>query len=142
MKAELSAFCDFLIDEKVVKDSINQEDIIEKFIKLHTDKVHNLTEIADIVCGCVYLNIDDLKLRTRKREIVEARHIAMWMMHHYTKLSLAAIGAYFTKPDGTVFDHATVLYACRTVNNLRQSNKVFREKFDDIHEKVKARHNA
>ena len=72
MKAELYAFCDFLKDEKVVKDSINQEDIIEKFIKLHTDKVHNLTEIADIVCECVCINSKWLKVKTRKREIVEA----------------------------------------------------------------------
>lgn len=132
MKRELTEFCTFLSDEKIIKKTVNHDDIISKFIKLHTDKVHNLTGIADIVCGCVFLNIEDLRLRTRKREIVEARQIAMWMMHHYTKLSLAVIGAYFTKPDKTVFDHATVLHAIRTVNNLRESNKEFRDKFETV----------
>lgn len=132
MKEELNKFYEFLVDEKLIENTENQFDVIKKFIKLHTRRLSGSDAIVQAVARKCYLNVDDLMIKTRKREVVECRQIAMWMMKRYTKLSLAAIGAYFTKPDGTVFDHATVLHACKTVNNLRETDKTFRVKFEDV----------
>lgn len=71
------------------------------------------------------LTIDDLRIRTRKREIVEARQVCMWWLKNNTKQSLAEIGSYFGD-----FDHATVIHACKTVNNLIDTDKLFKEKIE------------
>jgi len=52
----------------------------------------------------------------RRREIVEARQFSMYYIKRYTKLSLVRIGRMFGK------DHATVLHACRTIQNLIDVN--------------------
>jgi chromosomal replication initiator protein len=131
MKQELTEFCIFLSDQKVIKNTVNHDDIIKKFIKLHTDKRLGLTDIVQIVSIEAGISVETMKLKTRKREIVEARQIAMWMLNHYTKLSLESIGGYF-ESEGHKFDHATVLHAIKTVNNLRQTDKELRDKFEKI----------
>ena len=132
MKEQLEEFCTYLSDENLIKESVNQEDIINKFIKLHTDKRHGLTDIVSIVSLETGISIEYMKKKIRKREIVESRQIAMWMLKHYTKLSLAAIGEYFENEKDHIFDHATVLHACKTVNDLKQTNKEFRDKFETV----------
>jgi chromosomal replication initiation ATPase DnaA len=53
-------------------------------------------------------------IKTRKREVVTARHIAMYMIDKYTDLSLANIGAFCGRRD-----HTTVIHGKRNVENLR-----------------------
>lgn len=140
MKNELLEFCKYLSENNFIQKSVNHDDITNKFIKLQSEKFHGgLNDIAEIVAKILFLDVSDLKKRTRKREVVEARQISMWMMHHYTKLNLAAIGAYFENENGVSFDHSTVLHACKTVNDLRQSNRVFREKFEEIENAIKTK---
>ena len=50
--------------------------------------------------------------KTRKREVCFTRQVCMYFGKQKTKRSLASIGLVFGK------DHATVLHACKTVNNL------------------------
>ena len=139
MKNELIDFCKYLSENNFIQKSVNHDDITNKFIKLQSEKLHGLNDIAEIVAKILFLDASDLKKRTRKREVVEARQIAMWLMHHYTKLSLAAIGAYFENENGVSFDHATVLHACKTVNDLKETNRVFREKFEEIENLIKTK---
>ena len=73
-----------------------------------------------------------LTSKTRKREIVQARQIAMFFAKNLTKSSLATIG---TSIGGK--DHATVLHACKTVNNLLETDKGFRVYIDEIENKLK-----
>jgi len=76
------------------------------------------------------LNIGDIHLKTRKREIVQARQIAMYFSKSLTKDSLAFIGKVIGNKD-----HATVLHACKTVNNLIDTDKQFKidvEKLEKI----------
>jgi len=73
-----------------------------------------------------------IKIKTRKREIVQARQIAMYFSKLLTGLSLAKIG----KSIGNK-DHATVLHACKTVNNLIDTDKKFKYDIDEIGIKIK-----
>jgi chromosomal replication initiator protein len=50
----------------------------------------------------------------------------MWWRSRNTKDSLAAIGLMYGDRD-----HATVIHARKTVNNLMETNKVFREKAEE-----------
>lgn len=139
MKNELIEFCKYLSENNLIQKSVNHDDITNKFIKLHSEKLHGLNDIAEIVAKSLFLDVSDLNKRTRKREVVEARQIAMCMMHRYTKLSLAGIGAYFENENGVSFDHATVLHACKTVNDLKETNRVFRERFEEIENLIKTK---
>ena len=77
------------------------------------------------------MDIDTLQSKTRKRHIVQARQIAMYFSKQLTKSSLASIGKQIGDRD-----HATVLHACKTVNNLKQTDKQFKKFVEDINKKL------
>ena len=72
-----------------------------------------------------------MKSKTRKREVVQARQIAMYFSKKMTKSSLANIGMHCGGKD-----HATVLHACKTVDNLSSTDKQFRKFVEDLGKKL------
>ncbi len=87
----------------------------------------NVPYIRRAVSGYFNLSEDSLLAKTRKREIVQARQIAMYFSREITKSSLAAIGAQIGNKD-----HATVLHACRTVENLMETDKKFQYIIEEL----------
>ena len=75
--------------------------------------------------------LDTLQSKTRKRHIVQARQLAMFFAKKLTKASLASIGSQIGKRD-----HATVLHACKTVDNLSATDKQFRKYVEDLNKKL------
>lgn len=104
--------------------------MIDKFVK-NTAREVSIDYIQKVVCDYFDLPIELLKSKTRKREIVQARQIAMYFAKKMTKSSLANIGLHCGGKD-----HATVLHACRTVNNLQETDKLFRRYLDDLEKKL------
>ena len=78
---------------------------------------------------CDYFNItrEEMLSKTRKRNIVQARQISMYMSRSLINCSLSTIG---TETGGK--DHATVLHACTTVADLMSTDKTFRQYVADI----------
>ena len=110
--------------------SINlARDMIDRFVKTTTKEV-SIDYIQKIVCDYFDLSIDSFKSKTRKRNIVQARQLAMYFSKQLTKSSLANIGAQCGGKD-----HATVLHACKTVNNLAETDKTFRTYIEEIEKK-------
>jgi len=71
-----------------------------------------------------YTKTDVLKnTKTRKREYVEPRQMAMYFLYTYTTLSYEGVGRYFNK------NHATVLHATRNIPNFIEYDKGLREMF-------------
>lgn len=105
--------------------------IIDKFVKNNTREI-SIDYIQKVVCDYFDINIDTLNSKTRKREIVQARQLSMYFSKKLTKSSLAAIGLHCGNKD-----HATVLHACRTVNNLIDTDKQFKVYVDEIEKKIK-----
>jgi len=64
--------------------------------------------------------------------VVQARQLAMFFSKKHTKSSLAHIG----KQCGNK-DHATVLHAVKTINNLAETDKKFRTYIHDLDKKIK-----
>lgn len=90
-----------------------------------------MDKVQKCVCDYFDLTRDMLLSKSRKRQIVQARQIAMYLARNYiTNISLSAIGAEIGGKD-----HATVLHACSTVQDLMQTDKIFRQYVIDI-EKV------
>jgi chromosomal replication initiator protein len=104
--------------------------MIDKFVK-NTAREVSIDYIQKVVCDYFDLPIELLKSKTRKREVVQARQIAMYFAKKMTKSSLASIGAHCGGKD-----HATVLHACRTVNNLQETDKQFRGYLEDLEKKL------
>jgi chromosomal replication initiator protein len=104
--------------------------MIDKFVKNTTREV-SIDFIQKVVSDYFDLPIDLMKSKTRKREVVQARQIAMYFSKSLTKSSLANIGMHCGGKD-----HATVLHACRTVNNLMDTDKKFRSYIEELEKKI------
>jgi chromosomal replication initiator protein len=104
--------------------------IVEKFVK-HTKREVSIDYIQKIVSDYFQMDIDTLQSKTRKRHIVQARQLAMFFAKKFTKASLASIGSQIGKRD-----HATVLHACKTVDNLSSTDKQFKKYVEDITKKL------
>lgn len=105
--------------------------LINKLVK-NSKRELSIEYISKVVCDYFSMQVDTLQEKTRKREIVQARQIAMYFSKSLTKYSLASIGAQIGSKD-----HATVLHACKTVNNLKDTDKNFRQFVEDIEKKLK-----
>ncbi|RLD37944.1 MAG: chromosomal replication initiator protein DnaA [Bacteroidetes bacterium] len=105
--------------------------MIDKFVK-STSREISIDYIQKVVCDYFNISLDIINSKTRKREIVQARQLAMFFSKKHTKASLATIGLHCGNKD-----HATVLHACRTVNNLIDTDKQFRIYVEDLDKKIK-----
>lgn len=104
--------------------------IIDKLVKT-TKRELTIDYIEQVVCDYFKMPVDKIKSKTRKREIVQARQIVMYFARNLTKASLATIGS---EVGGK--DHATVLHACKTVNNLIDTEKSFKIYVNEIEKKL------
>lgn len=107
------------------------KEIIDKLIK-NTKKEISIDYIQKVVCNYFNISPEQLHNSTRKRETVQARQIAMYFSKSLTKCSLATIGSQIGGKD-----HATVLHACKTVNNLIDTDKTFKHQVEEIERKLK-----
>jgi chromosomal replication initiator protein len=104
--------------------------MIDKFVK-NTSREISIDYIQKVVCDYFGLPLEAIHSKTRKREIVQARQLAMFFSKKLTKASLATIGLHCGNKD-----HATVLHACRTVNNLIETDKQFRNYVEELDKKI------
>jgi chromosomal replication initiator protein len=104
--------------------------MIDKFVKNTAHEV-SIDYIQKVVCDYFNLPIELIKSKTRKREVVQARQIAMFFAKSLTKSSLSNIGLNCGGKD-----HATVLHACRTVNNLMDTDKKFKVYITELQKKM------
>ncbi|MDL5513787.1 chromosomal replication initiator protein DnaA [Arenibacter sp. M-2] len=103
--------------------------VVEKFVK-NTKREVSIDYIQKVVSDYFEMDVATLQSKTRKRHIVQARQLAMFFAKKFTKASLASIGSQIGKRD-----HATVLHACKTVDNLAETDKQFRKYIDDLTKK-------
>ncbi len=104
--------------------------IVDKFVK-NTKREVSIELIQKVVSKYFDMDVATLQSKTRKRHIVQARQLAMYFSKRMTKASLASIGAQIGKRD-----HATVLHACRTVDNLSETDRQFRKYVEELTQKL------
>jgi len=118
--------------------SLNSKEITLELAKrtvkeIATDRKINITidDISKAVCH--YLNIPENKIRekTRKKEIVLARQLAMYFAKELTKSSLKTIGLHFGGRD-----HSTVIHACNSIEQMRLNDLSMKDLIDSIRNKI------
>ena len=88
--------------------------------------------IQETVCKYFNLELSAIQTNSRKREIVQARQITMFLAKKYTDCSFSHIGKIVGKKD-----HATVLHACKTIKDQMETNKTFRSSVEEIENLLK-----
>jgi len=127
------ALVSLLAQSTLNKKEITKElaaEMLEKLVNTVKKEI-TIQEIQKIVCEYFNMSVESLLSKTRKRDIVQARQIAMYLCKNHTKLSLASIGAQIGGKD-----HATVLHACKTVKDLIDTNKTIKGQIQDIEKKL------
>ncbi|MBS3992370.1 MAG: chromosomal replication initiator protein DnaA [Bacteroidetes bacterium] len=104
--------------------------IVDKFVK-NTKREISIDYIQKVVSNYFEIDVPTLQSNTRKRHVVQARQLAMYFSKKMTKSSLASIGSQIGKRD-----HATVLHACKTVDNLSETDKQFKRYVEEITKKL------
>ena len=108
-------------------------DILGKMVKKPTEEL-TVDKIQEVVCEHFNIPSELLQTKTRKREVVQARQLAMYFCKNYTKYSLSYIGSQIGKKD-----HATVLYACKAVTDLIETDRNFKIQVEEIQRKLYCR---
>ena len=110
---------------ELVKKIVNEIATDRKIINI------NIESITKTVCE--YLNIAENKIRdkTRKKEVVYARQLSMFLSKEMTNSSLKTIGLHFGGRD-----HSTVVHACAAVENKKNQNSSFRTLIIELKNKI------
>lgn len=104
--------------------------MMKNFVRSVSKEV-SIESIQKLVCDYLKIPIDQVKAKTRKREIVQARQIAMFFSKEMTKSSLKTIGMHFGGRD-----HSTVIHAVQTVNDLMVTDKEFKGHIEELKKRI------
>lgn len=77
------------------------------------------------------LSLGSIDLNTRKREVVQSRQIAMYFSDKFSGCSYEIIGKNIGNRD-----HSTVTHACKTVNDLIDTDKKFKADIEEIEKHI------
>ncbi len=82
------------------------------------------------------VELESLKSKIKKREIVIPRQVAMYFCKRYTQLTLALIGNNFGGRD-----HSTVIHALESVEDMMKTDSNFKSSVEELGKKLKLRMN-
>jgi len=95
-------------------------------VKNTLDKELNYRLVREIVVKHLGEGVFE-NIHTRKRDRVERRQFAMYVLYTYTKHSLNQVAKEFNR------DHATVLHACRKMAGILTYDKAFMDLMAQMH---------
>ncbi len=110
---------------ELVKETVKEIATDKKVVNI------NIDFITKTVCD--RLNVDENKIRekTRKKEVVQARQIAMYLSKDMTNSSLKTIGLHFGGRD-----HSTVVHACNSVENVKEKDSTVRDLLKELKNQI------
>ena len=94
----------------------------------------NIDYIQKVVAAYFSITLELMKSKSRKRELVVARQVAMFFSKEYTNHSLKSIGQHFGGRD-----HSTVIHAVQSVNDLMETDSKFKNSVNELSRKLKKR---
>jgi chromosomal replication initiator protein len=107
------------------------KEVIKNFVQ-HINKEITVDFIKRIVADHLDVPLEKLQSETRKRQIVIARQLSMYLAKNMTNASLKAIGEQFGGRD-----HSTVIHSCKAVQDLMDTDLIFKDTVVDLEKKIK-----
>ncbi len=107
------------------------KEVIKNFVNQMSKEI-TVEFIQSLVAEHFNVPVDKLKGQTRKRGIVIARQLSMYLAKNLTNKSLKAIGENFGGRD-----HSTVIYSCKAVQDLLDTDMIFKDTVADLEKKIK-----
>ena len=96
------------------------------------NKQVSIENIQKTVADFYRIKVTDLLSKKRTRVIARPRQIAMCLARELTQLSLPEIGATFGDRD-----HTTVMYACKTIESLRNTDTALNADFNLLNQTLR-----
>lgn len=127
--AMIALFAQATLNKKEIDIELAKR-VMKNFVKTSAREL-TIENIQKMVCDYFSLPYDKLLIKTRKREVVQARQITMYLAKKFTKSSLKNIGEHFGG-----FDHTTVIHSCQTVENLMDTDAEYKESILELQQKV------
>ena len=125
-----------LAHSTITKKSIDLElakSVINKIVKDSKREI-DIKYIQDIVSKYFQISVEEMKDKARKKEIVIARQVAMYFSKDFTNNSLKSIGFHFGGRD-----HSTVIHAVQSVNDMIDTDSIFRKSIKEINRRISIR---
>ena len=102
------------------------ERVVKRAVKMDN---HPLTvdDILDTVCNHFNVTVTAVNSKSRKRDLVIARQVSMYLAQKYTKMPAARIGRLVGNRD-----HSTVIHSCSQIENRMKVDTAFKDEIDSI----------
>ena len=108
------------------------ERIVRKAVRCCESKPVTVEDIIQKVCNHYEIEESAIHTKTRKREVVQVRQVAMYLAKKHTDSSSSKIGQLIGNKD-----HATVLHACKIVKDQVEVDKTFKADIEEIEASLK-----
>jgi chromosomal replication initiator protein len=122
-----------IFDSELTKMPIDVDTARRSVVKFGSikNRKQNLDISTIIAVVSKYFDIEEslLRLKSKRQEIVTARHTAMYLSKELTQCSLQTIGAHFGGRN-----HATVIHACKCIEDNISGDPAFAEKIEQLRE--------
>nr|MBS0037304.1 chromosomal replication initiator protein DnaA [Saprospiraceae bacterium] len=106
------------------------EKVMHQFIEKEEREV-SVENIKKLVCESLGLDLESVQGKSRKREIVSARQIGMYLSKNFTSASYKEIGRCFGGRD-----HSTVIHSYKTIQDQIETNEVFSDKIKKLEKDI------
>lgn len=107
---------DMRLAERVIKRAVNID-----------DKPLTIDDIVETVCNHFNVSTAAISSKSRKRELVVARQVSMYLAQKYTKMPTSRIGKLVGGRD-----HSTVIHSCSQVEARLQVDSAFSDEISSI----------
>ena len=104
--------------------------VIQSFVRNASHEI-TVEKIKRLVADYYKIEVDRMKSKTRKREIVIARQTAMYLCKEMTSQALKTIGDEFGGRD-----HSTVIYSIKAVKDLLDTDPGYRETINELQKQI------
>ena len=107
------------------------KEVIKNFVSQMSKEI-TVEFIQNLVADHFSVPVAKLASKTRKRSIVIARQLSMYLAKNLTDKSLKVIGENFGGRD-----HSTVIYSCKAVQDLLDTDMIFKDTVADLEKKIR-----
>lgn len=101
-----------------------------KVMQRGNKQYYTLSEIMEIVCSTLEIDIQDFKSKSRKSNIVDGRRMYSYLSKKLTNNSLKSLGEAINR------NHSSIIHLVKTCENYMETDKVFQDKLNLVFKEI------